>query len=275
MKILRYKNLRQTAFTLIEIMVSTGIVTIAGTGIFLALQSGLNLFAKNTSVNIAHQQLLKAVQRITRDAHAAVDVPELLDASFTVVAAGPAAGVSFQIPWQKPFKMTTGGAGGTAKITIDTNSAGATPSPRPSAGQRAYLPGNDNTEDDIKLVAANGTNSAYSDITFQNNLWKNISPNSGSYIRPVVIVDKIAYVVNTSGELHFYTRTYSGGAFSWLDRGVRARYITSLVPFNLVNNRTVTGNFSVGDPAYNNRGFKATNMSLTFQAPYRTKVAIF
>ncbi len=215
------------------------------------------------------------MQRITRDAHAAIDAPKLLDTSFTVVAAGPAAGVSFQIPWQKPFKMTTGGAGGTAKITIDTNSAGATPSPRPSAGQRAYLPGNDNTEDDIKLVAANATTAAYSDITFQNNLWKNISPNSGSYIRPVVIVDKIAYVVNTSGELHFYTRTYSGGAFAWLDRGVRARYITSLVPFNLVNNRTVSGNFSVGDPAYNNRGFKATNMSLTFQAPYRTKVAIF
>ena len=275
MKILRHKKLRKAAFTLIEIMVSTGVVTIAGTGIFLAVQSGLNLYAKNTSVNAAHQQLLKAVQRITRDAHAAVDVPDLLDASLAVVAGGPAAGVSFQIPWQRPFKMTTGGNGGTAKITIDTNSAGATPSPRPSAGQRAYLPGNDNTEEDITLVAANGTNAAYSDITLQNTLWKKISPNSGNYIRPVIIVDRVAYVVNASGELHFYTRTYSGGAFSWLDRGIRARYITSATPFNLVNNRTVTGTFSVGDPTYSNRGFKATNMSLTFQAPYRTKVAIF
>jgi type II secretory pathway pseudopilin PulG len=192
MRIPRFKKLKRAAFTLIELMVSTGVVTIAGTGIFLALQSGLNLYAKNTSVNVAHQQLLKAVQRISRDAHAAVDVPELLDASLTVVANGPAAGVSFQIPWQKPFKMTTGATGGTAKITIDTNSAGATPSPRPSAGQRAYLPGNDNTEDDIILVAANTTNSAYSDITFQNNLWKTIRPNSGSYIRPVVIVDRVA-----------------------------------------------------------------------------------
>jgi type II secretory pathway pseudopilin PulG len=269
---------RHFAFTLVELMVSTSVVTIAGGSIFLAVNAGLNLFAKNTSLNVAHQQLVKAVQRITRDAHACIATPKLLDidgaGNITVNnGTGPAAGVSFEVLWQRPFKMTAGGAGGTSKITIDTASTATPPGPRPVPGQRAYLPGNDNTEENITIVAANAT-PAYSDITLQNTLWKTIAPNAAGYDRPVIIADKIAYVV-TGGSMHFYSQTYSGGTFSWLDRGTRVRNVTSPTPFSLTNSRTVTGNLTVSDPTYSNRGYKALGMPVTFQAPYRTKLSIY
>jgi type II secretory pathway pseudopilin PulG len=268
------KPLRRAAYTLVEMLVSTSVSALAGGGIYLAVNSGLNLFAKNTSVNVAHQQLLRAVQRITKDAHLCVATPQLLDNTLAVTNTTPAAGISLQVLWQRPFKITTGAAGGTKKITIDTGSTGTPPGPRPTAGQRIFLPGNDNTEEDITLVAANGTNAAYSDVTFQNNVWKTIGANTAGYDRPVLIADKIAYVV-VNGSLHFYTQQYSGGTFSWLDRGVRARNITSATPFSITGFRTVNGSFTVSDPTYSNRGYKAVGMPLTFQAPFRTKLTIY
>src|ERR1700737_1800777 len=117
------------AFSLIEMMVAIGVVTVAGASIFLAINSGVNLFAKNTSLNVSNQQLLKAIQRITRDAHEAIATPQLLDIDASgnityhtlsgATAGGPAAGLSFQIPWQRPFKLTALVSTGTNKVTID------------------------------------------------------------------------------------------------------------------------------------------------------------
>ena len=271
MKKRRRKQDRQSAFTLVEMLVSTGVMTIAGGSIYLAVNASLNLFAKNTSLNVAHEQLVRGVQRITRDAHASIATPTLLNSDLSANSgSGPAAGVAFEVLWQRPFKMTAGGNGGTNKITIDT---GTPPGPRPVPGQRAYLPGNDDTEENITIVAANVT-PAYSDITLQNSLWKKISPNAAGYDRPVIIADRIAYVV-VGNSMHFYAQTYSGGSFSWLDRGIRVRNVTSPTPFSITNSRTVTGNLTVSDPTYSNRGYKALGMPLTFQAPYRTKLSIY
>jgi len=77
---------RTRGFTLPEVMVATGIMTIVGLMIFLVLNSGMVLYAKNTAVNTAHQQARAGVERIFQlldlrpqiaDEPDAVELPEV------------------------------------------------------------------------------------------------------------------------------------------------------------------------------------------------------
>src|SRR5438045_3879380 len=112
----------ERAFTFAEMGVAVGVLGLLGIVFFQVLQSGLTLSAKNTAVNTAHEEARDGIQRLTRDLHASVSVPQLRDTSFNVVdstlspSASPgatpptAAGVSFQniVPgspdyvWQDP-----------------------------------------------------------------------------------------------------------------------------------------------------------------------------
>ena len=57
---------RQQAAMLVELMVSTMIVLITGGIIYTMLNTGMVLFAKNTAINMAHQQARVAVLFHTR-----------------------------------------------------------------------------------------------------------------------------------------------------------------------------------------------------------------
>src|SRR6266576_2075109 len=114
------------AFTVAEMGIAVGVLGLLGLMFFQVLQSGLTLSAKNTAVNSAHEEAKQGVQRLTRDLHASVSVPQLRDTSFNVVdstlspSASPsatpptAAGVSFQnivqgspdYVWQDPGNST-------------------------------------------------------------------------------------------------------------------------------------------------------------------------
>ena len=69
----------KTAFTLVETMVGLFCFVIIGGVIYLLLNSGMILYAKNMSVNTAHEDTRRAVNRLLRDIHAAVSVPQLID----------------------------------------------------------------------------------------------------------------------------------------------------------------------------------------------------
>lgn len=110
---LQHRHTRiQCGFTLPEMIVSIGILGILGGVFFQVLNSGLILFAKNTAVNSAHEEARQGINRLTRDIHAAISVPQLrsLDPAYAQatgnipiakfpVASSPSqatAGVSFQ-----------------------------------------------------------------------------------------------------------------------------------------------------------------------------------
>src|SRR5688500_5814896 len=98
----------RAGFTLAEIIIAVGVISLLGIIFFQVLQSGLTLSAKNTAVNAAHEEARQGILRMTRDIHAAISVPQLRDSSFAVVSSTPApnaspgatpptaAGVSFQ-----------------------------------------------------------------------------------------------------------------------------------------------------------------------------------
>src|SRR2546423_6807257 len=113
MKTFDYNSYRQNGFTSAEMVVSTMVMAILGIVFLQVLNSGIVLYAKNTAVNTAHEEARDGINRLTRDIHAAVSVPELRNSthdgtysvagSFAVVSSNPvggvpptAAGVSFQ-----------------------------------------------------------------------------------------------------------------------------------------------------------------------------------
>src|SRR5881394_785598 len=159
----------EAGFTSAEMVVSTMVMAILGIVFLNVLNSGMILYAKNTAVNSAHEEAREGINRLTRDIHAAVSVPQLRNntkdanytvaGSFTVVSSTPvsgvpptAAGVSFQnvvsgspdFVWKDP--------GNASMIMVNDNPG------QPNAGMRLIVPfwG---IEDDIQKVAgANGYN---------------------------------------------------------------------------------------------------------------------
>src|SRR5919108_5739744 len=94
----------RTAFTMPEMMIAVLCFAACGGMIFTLLNSGMILYAKNMSVNTAHEDTRRAVNRLLRDIHAAVSVPQLIDgfnADTTLRVhtsnTTAAAGVSFQL----------------------------------------------------------------------------------------------------------------------------------------------------------------------------------
>lgn len=64
-------------FTLAEMMVAVGIMVVVGFAVYHISSAGMVLYAKNTAINVAHDQSRIAVSRLVHDVHAAVSVPQL------------------------------------------------------------------------------------------------------------------------------------------------------------------------------------------------------
>lgn len=109
---------RERGLTLIEMMITMTVVAITGSIVFYILNTGMILFAKNTAINMAHQQARIAVLQMEQDMHAAVSIPQLVDASKNPVAGnGPAAGISFQSYAKGPLQVAARAAAGQSQIS--------------------------------------------------------------------------------------------------------------------------------------------------------------
>ena len=175
----RHKT-NQLGFTSAEMVVSTMILVILGLVFVQVLNSGMILYAKNTAVNSAHEEARDGINRLTRDIHAAVSVPQLRTAnaaslsptatasivsSTPVVANGTApmaAGVSFQTVtfgpnyiWKDPGNDTL--------IMIKDGGSGQ----RPTAGMHILIPFW-NIEDDIVQAQPQQSQANHSNVWFAN-----------------------------------------------------------------------------------------------------------
>jgi hypothetical protein len=157
--------------TLVEAAVAMAVLSLLGLVFFQVLNSGMILYAKNTAVNSAHEEARDGINRLTRDIHASISVPELRDTNFNVVTSTPilangvapmAAGVSFQnvalgpqYVWKDP-----GGSKIMVKGTPDTPEA-------PSPGMHLVAP-LFGIEDDIVQVTATPTNASHHNVWLAN-----------------------------------------------------------------------------------------------------------
>jgi hypothetical protein len=240
------KTNSQAGFTSAEMVVATLVMAILGIVFLNVLNSGMILYAKNTAVNSAHEAAREGINRLTRDIHAAVSVPQLRNSShdttytatgsFTVASSTPvngvaptAAGISFQnvvqgspdYVWQDPNSATV--------ILIKD------PGDQPTAGMRLIVPfwG---IEDDIAKVTAAGT-SGHSNIFLTNggdttvaqkarkygqgtySGW--VSPYAITYYteRVLYIVENGTYIADAQGPWIF-----SGGQYVAYSSGTMQRY---------------------------------------------------
>src|SRR5256886_9837850 len=93
----------QDGYTAGEMIIACGVLVILGLAFFQVLNSGMILYAKNTAVNSAHEQAREGINRLTRDIHASVSVPQLRNSthdgtytvagSLAVVNSAPVGGV--------------------------------------------------------------------------------------------------------------------------------------------------------------------------------------
>jgi prepilin-type N-terminal cleavage/methylation domain-containing protein len=283
MKLHRSHLSRKRGFVLIELLVSTTIVAITGSIIYYILYTGMTLFAKNTAINMAHQEARVAVLQMEQDLHSAVSIPQLTDATKTAIAGnGPAAGISFQLFAAGPYQITpsstatTGGCKGYAvgqnQIAVRVN--GYTP----VVNQRLIIPTHQ-VELDITAVGAGGTDRI---LTLSANLPVEVdttlNPPSGPQDVNVAcfITDRVTYVVNGT-QLLYYGRQNTGTP------KVMANDLTASIPFSIPQtplgapyNRFVAAiNLSTADVTSSNRHFKAANMFLNAMEPFRSRLCIY
>ncbi|MEP6668002.1 MAG: prepilin-type N-terminal cleavage/methylation domain-containing protein [Chthoniobacter sp.] len=266
--------LGQRAYTLIELMICTAIIGVTGPILYYILNTGMVLFAKNTAINIAHQEARVAVLQMEQDLHSAISIPQLTDATKTPIAGnGPAAGITFQLFAAGPFQITpstTGYPTGQSQVSVRVNGY------LPSVGQRLIIPTHQ-IELDISAVGAGSTDRS---LTLASNLPVAVYTKLGVPVQDVNVVcfitDRVTYVVNGS-QLLYYGRknnnTYK----------VMANDLTAAIPFSIPvtplgapYNRFVAAiNLSTADTSTSNRHFKAANMFLNAMEPYRARLCIY
>jgi type II secretory pathway pseudopilin PulG len=257
-------------FTLAETLIATAAIGIITTVMFALLNFGITLFARNVRVNMAHQEARNGMMRVVRDLHQSVSIPQLVDANLqTVNTTAPAAGITFQIVTNGPFKLMNDP---TAPQLLQVETTKPNPPP-PNVGDHVVVLDYD-VETDIVKVEATGLGTNHWNLFFTGGNEKRISTKKDSCV--ICYITRRAGYVVSNGELRFYPNliatptTYS----------VIAHNITSATPFSVPLNDTGTPdtrytsvNITATDPTYSNRGYKNTSMQMVdARVPYRCQV---
>jgi hypothetical protein len=265
----------QRGAALIEMMISTTIMVLTGGIVFTILNIGMILFAKNTAINVAHQQARVAVLQMEYDLHSSVSIPQLVDAAKAPVAGnGPAAGISCQLYAKGPLKIAAAASAGQKWVTVNTYGYA------PKVGQRLCIPTHQ-IEMDIDEITVEGVNRK---LRLRSNLPVDVkvrlydpADNTEKDVNVVCfITDRIYYIVNAQGELRYFSPTQPA------EGRLMANDITAATPFSIPltdagaqYNRFVAAiNLSTADHTTTNRGFKAANMFLNAMVPYRARLCI-
>src|SRR5207302_7836823 len=97
---MKLRKLVESGFTLLEIVVTGGIIGVVGVMALSMLNIGMILGAKNTAVNTAHQQARTAMLQMVTDIHSAISLPYLVDVNNNQLPANTttaAPGIGFQL----------------------------------------------------------------------------------------------------------------------------------------------------------------------------------
>jgi hypothetical protein len=238
----------KAGFTLAEVMIGLLCFVVIGGVVYLLLNSGMILYAKNMSVNTAHEDTRRAINRLLRDIHASVSVPQLIDGfnadgTLQVHSSNTtgAAGVSFQLVYQDPKNPNDTGThyiwkDPSSPVIMIFNNGSCTDANDstcpPFPGQRLIIPlwG---IEADITKTAAGGasghvntwlvdqqgnivdqTNANGKAPTGQGNSSNNgNNPNKTTNVNYAVCyyTERVAYLVK-NGQLRLYYHRYTGGS---------------------------------------------------------------
>ena len=255
----------RSAFTLVEVMVGSAIMAVVGGMAYIILNTGTLLFAKNTSVNVAHQEARMAMIQMERELHSAISPAQLTDEDGNAVSGnGPAAGISFQVFAAGPFQVVAAAEAGQQQVTM------ALGNHHVKTTQRLVIA---NHELEIDIAADDpGTGDRTLMLTEEIPNTISIEMDDAGTMEPVqvvgIITERVQYVIK-DGELRYRDRN---GQIT-----VLARDITSDKPFSRPkkgpsnpNSRSIAAvNLSTGKKNGKNKKFKSANMYLSAEVPAR------
>src|SRR6478735_5281251 len=114
-------NRTRKAFTLVEVAVTTAVASLTGYAGYSVLHVGLMLFAKNSAINVSHQQARRALLRMENDFNASMSQVQLTDSNGVPLptSIGPEAGISFQVSVGGPYLVTANSAKGANTVRVN------------------------------------------------------------------------------------------------------------------------------------------------------------
>ena len=259
-------------FTLVEVVAATGLASLVGYTGYTILNVGLMLFAKNSAINVAHQQARRALLRMENDFHASTSQVQLTNSNGDLLpaSAGPEAGISFQILRGGPFLVSANAASGSTTLTV--NFAGTVP----LAKQRLIIPLH-HVEADI--VAVSGSAPQFT-VTISQPLKRSIASTftdaSGALTQCNVqafLTERVFYTVN-AGKLTRHEATHPA-------RKLLAAGVVATAPFSLASGsngafdrKMVTAlDLSTHDTSTSALGFKSASLMLNATVPVRDRLA--
>lgn len=222
-------RLPAAGFTVAEMMIAIGVVSILGLVFFRVLQTGLVLFSKNTAVNNAHEAARQGMARLTRDIHASVSIPEMRTVDATISP------IALATPAPSPTPIVSG-SGATATVTspsfaaVSFQNIAAGPNyiwkdpgsaslimikdggTKPIAGQHLVVPfWGSLYEADITQVTASGT-ANHSNVFLTGNVGTQINARAfGSTAYAITYyTDRVAYAVTKGNYVSDNSGLYTG-----------------------------------------------------------------
>ena len=269
------------AFTLPELMVTMGIVGLVGLMVFLVLNSGMTLYAKNTAVNSAHQQARAGIDQMLANLHSSVSIPQLIDANLQPVAEldasgkpTSAAGISFQAFGGGPFPVVANANANATSIMLYC------PGYVPAANARLNIPSH-NIEYNITSSTLVGPYRQFDLVTPASGIGTAVSISGTgieggvgtTYVISAFITTRSSYAV-VEGELRYFPTN------DLASYRVITRNIISTTPFtvpitaggSLQNQFLAAVNLSSVEPNFTNRGYAAVNMFIDSLIPFRCRL---
>lgn len=276
-------SLRSSArgFTLAEMLVTMGISVLVGLMVFLVLNAGMVLYAKNTAVNSAHQQARSGIDQMLFNLHSSVSIPQLVDANLnsateldpTTGSPIPRAGISFQTFNGGPFPVSANASATDTSITLYC------PGYTPPANARLNIPSH-NIEYDVTSFNVSGTNITFNLSTPASGIGTGITISGNgregggtTYVISAFITTRMSYAVNAT-ELRYYPTNNLN------NYKVISRNVISPTPFTVptlsgggLQNRFVAAvNLSTVEPQFTRRGYAAVNMFISSLIPFRSRL---
>jgi type II secretory pathway pseudopilin PulG len=282
---------RTTAFTLVELMITGALISVVGLVLYSILYTSSVLGAKNTAVNLAHQQARVAMVDMLQDIHSAISTPQLVDTNGTTpwptpgpgASPSPAPGVSFQLWSSGPHKLKQDVNAGDTQIQIIFTAGSG---PIPIAGQRVIIPAyqieadiasvDNGSPNNPKFTLSNISGPALvPPVTYPTSTIPVAIKGTGSSAGDVIcfITDRCSYAVSNSN-------------LNWRWKGntkAVANYVTNSTPFSapttpagaLYTRFVAAIDLSTSDTQYSNRGYKSANILLNGQVPYKARLTTY
>jgi hypothetical protein len=260
---------RRSGFTVAEILIATACLGAVGIVMYALLNVGMTLFAKNVAVNMAHQEARYGINRVVRDLHHSISIPQLVDINLNQNnTVGPSAGVTFQMICNGPFEVMNDPSSGLIQV------ATTRPKPVPPEVGDHMVVLDYGVETEITKILELGGGANHWNIWLAGEKEKKIQTKSGSFVI-CYITRRVGYVVN-NGQLRFYPNLIATPSTYY----VISRNLTSATPFSIPLNdsgapdtRYTNVDITVKDPTYSNRGFKSTGMKVVdAHIPYRCQI---